>query len=72
LNYVPCDRSLLRGVQSLPPACHAQFDLASGFASRATGNLAAKFRDKRSFASQNECRRRAGGADRRCRCASVW
>ena len=51
LNYVPCDRSLLDDVRSLPPACYAEFDLASGLRITRYWDLAAKFRDKRSFAS---------------------
>lgn len=53
LNYAPCDRSLLRGVQSLPPASHAQFDLRSGLRVSRYWDLAAKFREKRSFASDD-------------------
>ena len=53
LNYVPCDRSLLRGVQSLPPATYAWFDIREGLRSTRYWDLAAKFRDKRSFASDD-------------------
>ena len=51
LNYVPCDRSLLDEVRSLPPASYGEFGLASGLAVTRYWDLAAKFRDKRSFAS---------------------
>src|SRR6185369_6683726 len=51
LNYVPCDRSLLDEVRSLPPACYGEFDLAAGLRIARYWDLAAKFRDKRSFAS---------------------
>jgi asparagine synthase (glutamine-hydrolysing) len=51
LNYVPCDRSLLSGVRSLPPACYAQFNIDSGLRITRYWDLAAKFRQKRSFAS---------------------
>ena len=53
LNYVPCDRSLLRGVHSLPPASYAWFDTASGLRITRYWDLAAKFRDKRRFASDD-------------------
>lgn len=53
LNYVPCDRSLIRGVQSLPPATHARFRVDSGLSIARYWDLAARFRDKRSFASDD-------------------
>jgi asparagine synthase (glutamine-hydrolysing) len=54
LNYVPCNRSLFLGVESLPPACYAEFDLASGLRVTEYWDLAAKYRDKRSFHSTEE------------------
>ncbi len=53
LNYVPGNRSLLRGVHSLPPATHAEFDVRSGLRMVRYWDLAARFRDKRSFASDD-------------------
>ena len=54
LNYVPCNRSLFAGVESLPPACYAEFDLARGLRVVRYWDLAAKFRAKRSFRSEAE------------------
>src|SRR5439155_2022989 len=54
LNYVPCNRSLFAGVESLPPACYAEFDLARGLRVVRYWDLAAKFRTKRSFRSEAE------------------
>jgi asparagine synthase (glutamine-hydrolysing) len=52
LNYVPCNRTLFRGVESLPPACYAWFDAANGLRIARYWDLAAKFREKRTFASE--------------------
>jgi asparagine synthase (glutamine-hydrolysing) len=54
LNYVPCNRSLFAGVESLPPACYAEFDLAHGLRVVRYWDLAAKFRNKRAFRSEAE------------------
>ncbi len=54
LNYVPCNRSLFAGVESLPPACYAEFDLAAGLKVVRYWDLAAKFREKRAFRSEAE------------------
>ena len=52
LNYVPGNRSLLAGVESLPPASFAEFDTRNGLRVVRYWDLAAKFRDKRSFKSE--------------------
>lgn len=52
LNYVPCNRTLFRGVESLPPACYAWFDPVHGLRVERYWDLAAKFREKRTFASE--------------------
>jgi asparagine synthase (glutamine-hydrolysing) len=52
LNYVPCNRTLFRGVESLPPACYAWFDVARGLRVERYWDLAAKFREKRAFVSE--------------------
>jgi len=54
LNYVPCNRTLYAGVESLPPACYADFDTARGLRVERYWDLAAKFRDKRVFSSEHE------------------
>ena len=54
LNYVPCNRTLFSGVESLPPASYAEFDLARGLRVSGYWDLAAKFRDKRVFRSEGE------------------
>lgn len=54
LNYVPGNRSLLRGVESLPAASFAEFDLTRGLRVVRYWDLAAKFRDKRQFASEED------------------
>jgi len=54
LNYVPCNRSLFAGVESLPPACYAEFDLKAGLKVVRYWDLAAKFREKRRFRSAAE------------------
>ena len=54
LNYVPCNRTLFAGIESLPPACYAEFDLASGLRIAHYWDLAAKFRDKRTYRSEGE------------------
>jgi asparagine synthase (glutamine-hydrolysing) len=54
LNYVPCNRTLYAGVESLPPACYAEFDAAAGLKVVRYWDLAAKYREKRSFRSQAE------------------
>ena len=54
LNYVPCNRSLFAGVESLPPACYAEFDLSRGLRITRYWDLAAKFREKRTFRSEQE------------------
>jgi asparagine synthase (glutamine-hydrolysing) len=54
INYVPCNRTLFSGVESLPPACYAEFDLARGLRVNGYWDLAAKFRDKRAFRSEHE------------------
>lgn len=52
LNYVPCNRTLFRGVESLPPASYAWFDVAQGLRVDRYWDLAAKFREKRAFVSE--------------------
>lgn len=52
LNYVPCNRTLFRGVESLPPASYAWFDVAQGLRVERYWDLAAKFREKRAFVSE--------------------
>lgn len=54
LNYVPCDRTLFAGVESLPPACYAEFGAGAGLKITRYWDLAARFRDKRSFRSEDE------------------
>ena len=54
LNYVPCDGSLIAGVQSLPAASYAEFELGRGLRIQRYWDLAAKFRDKRQFKSEDE------------------
>ena len=51
LNYVPCGRSVYAGVESLPPASYAEFEPRGGLRVTRYWDLAAKFGDKRSFAS---------------------
>jgi asparagine synthase (glutamine-hydrolysing) len=54
LNYVPCNRTMYVGVESLPPATWAEFDVARGLRTHRYWDLAAKFRDKRAFRSEDE------------------
>jgi len=54
LNYVPHNRSLLDGVESLPPACYAEFDFVRGMHMSRYWDLASKFRDKRRFSSEEK------------------
>jgi asparagine synthase (glutamine-hydrolysing) len=54
INYVPCNRTLFAGVESLPPGCYAEFDLAGGLRIIRYWDLAAKFREKRAFRSEGE------------------
>ena len=54
LNYVPCNRTLFRGVEALPPACFAVFRPGKDLRVTPYWDLAAKFRDKRSFRSELE------------------
>jgi len=54
INYVPCNRTLFAGVESLPPACHAEFDLTRGLRVVRYWDLAEKFREKRAFRSEGE------------------
>jgi asparagine synthase (glutamine-hydrolysing) len=54
LNYVPCNRTLFAGIESLPPASCAEFDLTRGLRVTRYWDLAAKFRDKRVFGSEDE------------------
>ena len=54
LNYVPCNRTLFTGIESLPPACYAEFDTQRGLRLTRYWDLAAKFRDKRHFRSRGE------------------
>jgi asparagine synthase (glutamine-hydrolysing) len=51
LNYVPCSRSLYAGIESLPPASYAEFEPRGGLRVTRYWDLAARFRDKRSFTS---------------------
>lgn len=51
LNYVPCNRSLIAGIESLPPACWARATVGKPLQVTPYWDLAAKFRDKRPFAS---------------------
>ena len=54
LNYVPNNRTLFEGVESLPPACYAEFDFERGLRVQSYWDLASRFREKRRFASQGE------------------
>jgi asparagine synthase (glutamine-hydrolysing) len=54
LNYVPCNRSLFVGVESLPPACYAEFEPGRGLRVVRYWDLAAKFGEKRSFRSEEQ------------------
>jgi len=54
LNYVPCDRTLLEGIESLPPACYAELDRARRLRVVRYWDLAARFREKRTFRSDRE------------------
>jgi asparagine synthase (glutamine-hydrolysing) len=54
LNYVPCNRSLLARVESLPPACYAEIDSTGTMRVATYWDLAAKFREKRVFRSDAE------------------
>jgi asparagine synthase (glutamine-hydrolysing) len=54
LNYVPCNRSLFAGVESLPPACYAEFDSRGRLRIARYWDLAAKFHEKRTFASEQQ------------------
>lgn len=54
LNYVPCNRSLFAGVQSLPPGTVAEFVPGGRVAPRSYWDLAACFRDKATGLSLGE------------------
>lgn len=54
LNYVPCNASLIAGVQALPPATVAEFEPGGPLRTRRYWDLAAKYRDKRQFRSEDE------------------
>lgn len=54
LDYVPCNRTLYTGVESLPPACYAWYDPTQGLRVVRYWDLAAKFREKRTFGSEQE------------------
>ncbi len=54
LNYVPCHRSLYAGVESLPPACYAEFDAARGLRVTRYWDLARHFHAKRAYRSEQE------------------
>ena len=56
LNYVPCHRSLIEGVTSLPPASWARFTPGGALRVQRYWDLAAAYRDKRHFASESEAR----------------
>lgn len=54
LNYVPCNRTLFSGVETLPPACFAVFQPGKDLRVARYWNLAAKFHDKRTFGSEHQ------------------
>lgn len=54
LNYVSGNRTLFRGIQSLPPASYAEFDVVSGLAITRYWDLASKYRDKQRFRDDHE------------------
>ncbi len=51
LNYVPCNGSLMSGVQALPPGHFAEMEPGGELRTKPYWNLAAKYHDKRSFRS---------------------